>query len=85
MHEILLLKSLPPGKFSPAFLSSADFLQDQLFRKILSGIQSRVSNSLETDQAQLSVRPDLDPNCLQKLSADDTGDKEFTDMHKSLL
>ena len=32
----------------------------------------RVSNSLEPDQARRSVGPDLVPNCLQKLSADDT-------------
>ena len=29
----------------------------------------RVSNSLDSDQARLSVGPDLGPNCLQKLSA----------------
>ena len=29
-------------------------------------------NSLDQDQARHSVRPDLDPNCLQTLSADDT-------------
>ena len=58
------------------FLSSADFFQNQLFRKILSGIPS-VSNSLDPDQARLFVEPeivwpDLGPNYLQKLSADDT-------------
>ena len=31
----------------------------------------RVSNRLDKDQARLFVRPDLGPNCLQKLSADD--------------
>ena len=31
-----------------------------------------VSNSLDPDQAQHFVGPDLGPNCLQKLSADDT-------------
>ena len=30
----------------------------------------RVSNSLDPDHAPYSVGPDLDPNCLQKLSAD---------------
>ena len=33
----------------------------------------RVSNSLDPDQAQQNVGPDLGPNCLQRLSADDTG------------
>ena len=32
----------------------------------------RVSNSLVPDQAQLNVGPDLGPNSLQRLSADDT-------------
>ena len=37
----------------------------------------RVSNSLDPGQARRSVGPDLGPNCLQRLSADDTivGDK----------
>ena len=32
----------------------------------------RVSNSLDPDQAQHFVGPDLGPNCLQRISADDT-------------
>ena len=32
----------------------------------------RVSNSFDPDQAIGSVGPDLGPNCLQMLSADDT-------------
>ena len=31
----------------------------------------RVSNSLDPDQARHFVGPDLDSNCLQRLSADD--------------
>ena len=31
----------------------------------------RVSNSLDPDQARHFVRPDLGPNCLQRLPADD--------------
>ena len=31
----------------------------------------RVSNSLDPDQARHYVGPDLDPSCLQRLSADD--------------
>ena len=30
-----------------------------------------MSNSLDPDQDRHSVGPDLDPNCLQRLSADD--------------
>ena len=57
------------GNFS-CFLSSADFFFNQLFRKILSIVTIRVSNSLDPDQAQCLVRRDPGPNCLQKLSAD---------------
>ena len=32
-----------------------------------------MSNSLDPDQAQRIVGPDLGPNCLPRLSADDTG------------
>ena len=32
-----------------------------------------MSNSLDPDQARPFVGPDLGPNCLPKLSADDTG------------
>ena len=35
----------------------------------------RMSNSLDPDQAQRFVGPDLGPNCLPRLSADDTGRK----------
>ena len=31
----------------------------------------RVSNSLDPDQAQQNVGPDLGPNCLQRSSTDD--------------
>ena len=34
---------------------------------------TRMSNSLDPDQARRFVGPDLGPNCLQRLSADDTG------------
>ena len=52
-----------------AFLSSADF------SKITFSINSfgntiRVSNGLDSDQDRQFVGPDLDPNCLQWLSAD---------------
>ena len=32
-----------------------------------------MSNSLDPDQARLFVRPDLGPNCLQRLSKDKQG------------
>ena len=36
-----------------------------------------MSNSLDLDQAQHFVGPDLAPNCLKKLSADDTSRQIF--------
>ena len=48
-------------------LSLPIFFQNQLFRSTI-----RVSNRSDSAQAQQNVGPDLGPNCLQKLSADDT-------------
>ena len=53
-------------------LLSADFFQNQLFLKNSFRNTIRVSNSLEPDQARHFVGPDLGPNCLQRLSADDS-------------
>ena len=56
-----------------AFLLSADFFQNQLFRNILSGIPSEcLENSIDPDQAPQFVGPDLGSNCLQKLSVGGT-------------
>ena len=38
-----------------------------------------MSNSLDPDQARHFVGPDLGPNCLQKLSADDTRGEIYRD------
>ena len=57
------------------FLSSADFffkIQMYTFSKITFKNTIRVSNSLDQDQAGHFVGPDLVPNCLQRLSADNT-------------
>ena len=53
------------------FLSSADCIQNQLYRNIISGITIGVSNSLDPDQARHFVGPDLGANCFQRLSDDD--------------
>ena len=58
-HNILVLiaymcvNSLPPGKFFPAFLSSADFFQNQLFKKNSFTNTTRVSKSLYPDQPDI--------------------------------
>ena len=43
------------------------FFRFKYFRKI-----TRVSNSLDPDYARCLIEPNLGPNCLQRLSADDT-------------
>ena len=54
------------------FMPSADFFQNQNFQKNSFGTTISVVNSFDPDQAQHYVGPDLDPKCLQKLSADNT-------------
>ena len=51
------------------FLSSADFFKIHYFENSFSNT-IRVSNSLDPNQARCFVGPDLVPNCLHKLSAD---------------
>ena len=52
------------GNFSWLFFS-------KLTINFFSGILSEVFHNLDPDQHQLSVGPDLDPNCLERLLADD--------------
>ena len=52
------------------FLSSAHFFQNILFSKNYFRYTIRVSNSLDPDQDRHLVGPDLVPDCLQRLSAD---------------
>ena len=67
----LTFNSSLPGKFF-AFLSFADFFQNQLFSKNSFRNTIWVSNRLGPDQARHFVGPDMGPNYLQKLSADNT-------------
>ena len=53
------------------FLSSTDFFQNQLFRKIISGIPSVCQTDWIHTRPDVSAGPDLVPSCLQELSADD--------------
>ena len=39
-----------------------------------------MSNSLDQDQAQRFVEPDLGPNCLQRFSADDTSRQKVNNL-----
>ena len=53
------------------FLSSADFFKINFLKKFFQEHYIRESNGLDPDQDRHSVGPDLVPNCLQRLSADD--------------
>ena len=53
------------------FLSSADILQHYFFSKYSFRNNIKVSNSLDPDQDGCSAGPNLDPNCLKRLAADD--------------
>ena len=63
------------GSFSKYILFAVFFLQNECFKKILSEILpiDLVLKSLDSDQAQQFVGPDLGANCLQRLSAVGTG------------
>ena len=50
------------------FFTFADFAQNNVFKKFLQ--ENFLFNSLDPNQARHFVSPDLGPNCLQKLSAD---------------
>ena len=65
------LNALPPGKFCMLFCRRLIFFKINFLKNSFRNT-IRVSNSLDPDQAQHFVGPDLGQNCLQKLSADDT-------------
>ena len=58
--------------FSRFLLSAFFSFQNELFSKNYFSNLTAVSNSLDPDQAQHIIGPNLHPNCLQRLSADDT-------------
>ena len=58
------------GKFVMLLLSSAHFFSKLTFSKYSFRNTIRVSNCLDSDKDRHSVDPDLDSNCLQRLSAD---------------
>ena len=59
------------GTFFMIFVKTV-FKIKTIFNKFFEEVVTiRVSNSLEPDQDRCSIGPDLDPNCLQRLSAED--------------
>ena len=80
-YIIYISTTCMPGLFAywvilRSFLSSADFFSKSTFLKKISGIPS-VSNNLDPDQGGHFVGPDLGPNCLQWLSADDISRQRY--------
>ena len=68
------------------FLSFAGFFSKLTFSKISykNSISLRVSNSLDPDQARHYVGPDLDPNCLQRLSANEASRQKVKGISKCI-
>ena len=70
--------------FSCFFIILLLFFFKIIFQKIVSRISSRVSNSLDPDQARHFVWPDQDPNYLQRLFANECSlvdkDKSVSDL-----
>ena len=71
------------GDFACFFLSSAAFFSKLTFSQNSFRNTIRVSNGLDPDQDQYFVGPDLGPNCLQSLSADDIS-RQIVSGHVSL-
>ena len=65
------IKSLHPGNLSRFFVVWRIFSKSTFSKKFFQEYDQSVKR-LDPDQARSSVGPDLGPNCLQKLSADDT-------------
>ena len=59
------------AKMFMPFLSSTEFFFKILFVSKFYRTTMRMSNILDPDQARHFVGPNLGPNCLQKLSAND--------------
>ena len=66
------LKLLARGNFCCLLITFAISLEKSTFSKKKFRDTFRYSNSLDPDQAQHFVEPDLGPNCWQRLSAGDT-------------
>ena len=68
------------GNFSCFCCLLSEYFQNGLFQKNL----SRLANGLSPDQDRCSVGPDLGPNCLQRLSADDKSQLGMKELKRTL-
>ena len=66
-------------------MPSADLFSKSFFPKSSLRNTIIVSNSLDPDHARHFIGPDLVPNCLQNLSADDTGMQSVKDVLSLVL
>ena len=69
-RQIFFFNPLPTGKIFMLFCCQLIFFSKSTFSKNSFRNTIRVSNSLDPDQVRRFVWPDLGPNCMQKLSAD---------------
>ena len=76
-----ILNSFHPGKFFPHFFLSCDFFSKSIFSKNSFRNTILVSNNLDRDQAQCSVRPDLGPTVCKSIQQMTLGGEEFTYLH----
>ena len=75
-----IVNPLPTGQLC-MFLSSGIFFSNSTFSKASFKNAIRVSNILDPGQVRRFVGPDLDPNCFQRLSADDTSRKRVKNIY----
>ena len=69
--QVIRFNSLPLGHFFMLFYSLLIFFKSTFLKNYFRNT-IRVSNSVDPDMARRFVGPDFGPNCLQKLSVDDT-------------
>ena len=61
------------------------YLLCKLSLKILSGIGIKCQNSFDLDQVEMFALSDLDPNSLQRLSADDGSWQSISNEYEDVL
>ena len=61
------------------------YLLCKLSLKILSGIGIKCQNSFDLDQVEIFALSDLDPNSLQRLSADDGSWQSISNEYEDVL
>ena len=73
------------GNFSCFCCRLLTFFSKLIFKKNSFRSTIGVSNGLDPDQDQLNISPDLGPNYLQRLSADDESLLERLDVYNKII